>query len=135
MEKRAILVVEDTLDILDVIGLLLEQEGYTVYKAETCALAFDLLEKHPIDLIVTDLMLPGMTGLEFIHKVRRVANYDFVPVVAMSAYEERYLTVAAQAGATRILHKPEDLDLLVPTVNQLLQERASRCSQSASASP
>ena len=80
-------------------------------------------------------MLPGMTGLEFIHKVRRVANYDFVPVVAMSAYEERYLTVAAQAGATRILHKPEDLDLLVPTVNQLLQERASRCSQSASASP
>ena len=135
MEKRAILVVEDTLDILDVIGLLLEQEGYTVYKAETCSLAFDLLENHPIDLIVTDLMLPGMTGLEFIHKVRRVANYDFVPVVAMSAYEERYLTVAAQAGATRILHKPEDLDLLVPTVNQLLQERASRCSQSASASP
>ncbi|HEY9232135.1 MAG TPA: response regulator [Blastocatellia bacterium] len=134
MEKRAILVVEDTLDILDVIGLLLEQEGYTVYKAETCSLAFDLLEKHPIDLIVTDLMLPGMTGLEFIHKVRRVANYDFVPVVAMSAYEEKYLTVAAQAGATRILHKPEDLDLLVPTVNQLLQDRASCCSQSARAS-
>ncbi|MFL6273912.1 MAG: response regulator [Blastocatellia bacterium] len=135
MKQRAILVVEDTPDILDIVSLLLEQEGYTVHRAETCAVAFDLLQKHYIDLIITDLMLPGMTGLEFIHKVRRVANYDFVPVVAMSAFEQKYLTVAAQAGATRILHKPEDLDLLVPTVNQLLQEHDRRLPQSASATP
>ena len=135
MKQRAILVVEDTPDILDIVSLLLEQEGYTVHRAETCTVAFDLLQKHYIDLIITDLMLPGMTGLEFIHKVRRVANYDFVPVVAMSAFEQKYLTVAAQAGASRILHKPEDLDLLVPTVNQLLQEHDRRLPQSASATP
>ena len=133
MKQRAILVVEDTPDILDIVSLLLEHEGYTVYRAETCAIAFDLLQKHRIDLIITDLMLPGMTGLEFIHKIRRVANYDFVPVVAMSAFEQKYLTVAAQAGATRILHKPEDLDLLVPTVNQLLQENGLRLPRSAGA--
>ncbi|HJQ23956.1 MAG TPA: response regulator [Blastocatellia bacterium] len=133
MEKQAILVVEDTPDILDVVCLLLEQEGYTAHRAATCSQAFGLLQQHRIDLIITDLMLPEMTGLEFIHKVRRVANYDFVPVVAMSAFEQKYLTVAAQAGATRILHKPEDLDLLVPTVNQLLQDRGSRFRQSTGA--
>lgn len=133
MEKKAILVIEDTPDILDVVCLLLEQEGYTAYRAAMCAQAFEILQQHRIDLIITDLMLPEMTGLEFIHKVRRVANYDFVPVIAMSAFEHKYLMVAAQAGAARILHKPEDLDLLVPTVNQLLQDRASHSTQSAGA--
>jgi two-component system response regulator VicR len=134
MGQRSILVVEDTPDILDIVCLLLEQEGYCVYKAECCSLAFDVLTNHRIDLIITDLMLPGMTGLEFIHKVRRVVNYDFIPVVAMSAFDHKYLTAAAQAGATKILHKPEDLDLLVPTVNQLLQESAGHFNQSAFAS-
>ena len=74
-----------------------------------------------------------MTGLEFIHKVRRVMNYDFIPVVAMSAFDHKYLAAASQAGAAKILHKPEDLDLLVPTVNQLLQEPGRRLPQSAGA--
>ena len=134
MGKGSILVVEDMPDILEIVSLLLEQEGYAVYRAESCPLAFDLLEKHPIDLIITDLNLPGMTGLEFIRKIRRVANYDLISVVAMSAFDQKYLSAAAQAGATRILHKPEDLDLLVPTVSQLLQERANPFGQSVSAS-
>jgi len=134
MREAAILVVEDTPDILDVVCLLLEQEGYRVYKAECCDAAFDVLANHQIQLIITDLMLPGMTGLEFIHKVRRVANYDLIPVVAMSAFDQKYLAAAAQAGAIRILHKPEDLDLLVATVNQLMQERTGRSNHSASVS-
>ena len=133
MREAAILVVEDTPDILDVVCLLLEHEGYRVYKAECCATAFDVLANHQIQLIITDLMLPGMTGLEFIHKVRRVANYDLIPVVAMSAFDQKYLAAAAQAGAIKILHKPEDLDLLVATVNQVLQERAGHPNHSASA--
>jgi CheY-like chemotaxis protein len=134
MGKRSILVVEDTPDILDVVCLLLEQEGYSVYKAECCSLAFDILENHHVDLIITDLMLPEMTGLEFIHKVRRVVNYDLIPVVAMSAFDHKYLTAAAHAGAIKILHKPEDLDQLVPTVNDLLQDNANSFNQSAFAS-
>ena len=133
MGQASILIVEDTPDILDVVGMLLEQEGYTVYKAESCARGFDILSKNRVDLIITDLMLPGMTGLEFIHKVRRVVNYDLIPVVAMSAFDHKYLTAAAQAGATRILHKPEDLDQLVPTVNQLMRDSAAGFGQSQSA--
>ncbi|MEN3330691.1 MAG: two-component system, sensor histidine kinase and response regulator [Blastocatellia bacterium] len=134
MGRGSILVVEDTPDILDVVCLLLEQEGYSVYNAECCSRAFDVLANHEVDLIITDLMLPEMTGLEFIHKVRRVMNYDFIPVVAMSAFDHKYLAAAAQAGAVKILHKPEDLDLLVPTVNQLLRDNANRFNQSAFAS-
>jgi CheY-like chemotaxis protein len=133
MGQGSILIVEDTPDILEVVGMLLEQEGYAVYKAESCALAFDILSKNHVDLIITDLMLPGMTGLEFIHKVRRVVNYDLIPVVAMSAFDHKYLTAAAQAGAARILHKPEDLDQLVPTVNQLMRDNDAGFGQSQSA--
>ena len=125
MQEGAILIVEDTRDILDVLCMLLEQEGYVVYKAECCDSAFEILSKHQVDLIITDLMLPGMTGLEFIHKVRRVVNYDLIPVVAMSAFDHKYLSAAAQAGAIRILHKPEDLDQLVPIVQQLIRRGAA----------
>src|SRR5262249_54508156 len=120
-------------DILDVVCLLLEHEGYTVYRAECCSLAFEALANQQIDLIITDLMLPGMTGLEFIHKVRRVTNYDLIPVVAMSAFDQKYLTAAAQAGAAKMLHKPEDLDQLVATVNYLLRNRPGHRETSQSA--
>jgi two-component system, sensor histidine kinase and response regulator len=133
MGKAAILVVEDTPDILEIVCLLLEQEGYNVYRAEYCSLAFEILADHQVDLIITDLMLPGMTGLEFIHKVRRVANYDFIPVVAMSAFDQKYLAAAAQAGATKVLHKPEDLDQLIPTVNHLLRDHPGHFNQQQSA--
>lgn len=133
MRKATILVVEDTPDILEIVCLLLEQEGYSVYRAEYCSLAFEILTNQQIDLIITDLMLPGMTGLEFIHKVRRVTNYDFIPVVAMSAFDQKYLTAAAQAGATKILHKPEDLDQLIPIVNHLLRDRLGHVNQMQSA--
>ena len=125
MQRQAILIVEDTQDILEVLCMLLEHEGYVVYKADCCASAFEVLSTNHIDLIITDLMLPEMTGLEFIHKVRRVVNYDLIPVVAMSAFDHKYLSAAAQAGATRILHKPEDLDQLIPIVQQLMHNNAA----------
>jgi DNA-binding NtrC family response regulator len=49
----------------------------------------------------------------------------------MSAFDHKYLTAAAQAGAIKILHKPEDLDLLVTTVNDLLRDKTNHFNQSA----
>ena len=67
-------------------------------------------------------MIPEITGLEFIHQIRRVSNHDRVPIIAMSAYDWTYLAAAVGAGAVTALHKPEDLDILVKTINQVLAE-------------
>lgn len=130
MAEGSILVVEDTADILELVCLHLEREGYSVYRAACCSSAFDVLSKYRIDLIITDLMLPEMTGLEFIYRVRRVVSYDRVPVIAMSAFDQKYLSAAMQAGAARILHKPEELDQLLPAVNQVLQQSGNNGEQS-----
>jgi CheY-like chemotaxis protein len=120
MPEATVLIIEDNPDILDAVRLMLEQEGFKVATAENCSIALDYLASNQPDVIVTDLMIPEMTGLEFIHQLRRVANYDRIPVIAMSAYDQYYLVAAIAAGAVTALQKPEDLDILVETINQVL---------------
>lgn len=123
MSKGTVLVIEDNRDILDAMRLLLEQDEFTVITAENCSTGIDDLAFYQPDVILTDLMLPEMTGLEFIRLVRRVANYDHIPIVAISAYDKTYLIAAIAAGAECALHKPEDLDSLVKTINQVLERK------------
>jgi len=99
---------------------MLEMEGFTVIATEDCATALNHLMMAKPDVILTDLMMPDMTGLEFIHQMRRVTNYDPIPIIAMSAYDKTYLAAAIVAGATTALHKPEDMEILVDTVKEVL---------------
>jgi CheY-like chemotaxis protein len=125
MAKAAILVIEDNLDILEAIRLLLRREGFNVITAKNSLEGFEHLNRQRIDLILTDLMMPEMTGLEFIHKVRRIAGFDHIPIIAMSAYDKTYLAAAIVAGAETALHKPEDMDVLVSTVVEVLNNHRS----------
>jgi DNA-binding response OmpR family regulator len=120
MHEATILVIEDNRDILDAIRLLLEREGFAVVTAENCPTALNYLAQYSPDLILTDLMIPELTGLEFIHHIRRICNYDRVPIIAMSAYDQMYLEAAIKAGAVTALHKPEDIDILVKTIKAVL---------------
>ena len=120
MSKGDILIIEDNRDILDAVRLMLEGEGFTVIAKEDCATAMNYLMENKPDVIVTDLMIPEMTGLEFIHQMRRITNYDRIPIIAMSAYDRTYLAAAVAAGAIKALHKPEDMDILVDAVKEAL---------------
>jgi CheY-like chemotaxis protein len=122
MSPATVLVIEDNLDILETVSALLERGGFKVVTAVDCAKATDYLSQNRPDVILTDLMTPEMNGLEFIHHVRRISNLDRVPIVAMSAYDQTYLAAAVGAGAVTALHKPEDLDVLVSTIKQVLAE-------------
>jgi CheY-like chemotaxis protein len=123
MSKGKVLLIEDNREILDAVRLTLEFEGFTVITAEDGLTALECLNKHRPDVILTDLMMPEMTGLEFIHQVRRIANYDLIPIIAISAYDKTYLAAAICAGAIAALHKPEDMDILVDTVNEVLPRK------------
>ena len=121
MRKSSVLIIEDNDDIRIPIGVMLENEGFTVFSARDCSSAFELMARQQPDLILTDLLMPEMTGLELIRQLRRTSGYTDVPIVAMSAYDKSYLAAAVLAGANAALHKPEDLDNLVETINESLR--------------
>jgi CheY-like chemotaxis protein len=120
MSKATVLVIDDNRDILDVVRLQLEAEGFSVILAQDCASAFDCLSLYGPDIVVTDLFIPEINGLEFILYLRRVSNYDRIPVIAMSAYDRTYLDAAVKAGAVDAFHKPEEMDRLPQAIVKAL---------------
>jgi two-component system, sensor histidine kinase and response regulator len=121
MGNGAILIIEDNKDIRVPISIMLGNEGFDVFEAEDCRGAFDRLADEPPDLILTDLLMPEMTGLEFIRQIRRTSGLLDIPIIAMSAYDPSYLAAAVLAGANAALHKPEDMDKLVETIKEVLR--------------
>jgi DNA-binding response OmpR family regulator len=55
--------------------------------------------------------------------VRRISNHDLTPIIAISAFDQRYLAAAIMAGADAALHKPEDVERLIQTINEVLSRK------------
>src|ERR1019366_5572671 len=83
-EKATILVVEDEAKMRRLLELQLGEEGFTVHSAADAETGLQLLVREKPDLVVTDLRLPGMSGLEFLQAVKRVNAA--LPVVIMTAH-------------------------------------------------
>jgi two-component system, NtrC family, response regulator AtoC len=104
-----ILLVDDDAAITTVLGSLLKQEGLSALVASSGNEALALLEKHPIDVVVTDLRMPGMDGMALLQRV--VRGWPDVPVIVLSAHGTVALAVdAMKAGAADFLTKPFDRD-------------------------
>lgn len=123
-KKDRILVVDDDGDACELIAMVLGQAGYAVAKAVDGFEALAITTAHHPDLILTDLQMPGMNGLELIHRVRAV-NAG-VPVVLTTGAETKDLCTAAEAyGAVACLEKPINLDQLLWTIDAALACRPS----------
>lgn len=118
MASSRILVIDDEEDIRDVARLLLESAGYAVVCAEDGRAALREIERSPVDLVITDMLMPEMDGVELINEVRR-RNPDQA-VVAMSggghAPKESYLQIAHLCGAQVLLPKPFNREQLLRAV-------------------
>ncbi|HKG21856.1 MAG TPA: response regulator [Blastocatellia bacterium] len=120
MRKASILVAEDNVDVLDSLRRLLELEGFSVITADNCSTALEQISQFKPNVILTDLGMPGMTGLEFIYTLRRTSSVAHVPIIAISAHSKKYLSAALDAGADIALHKLEGFDTLLEAINRLL---------------
>lgn len=121
MAKAAplILLVDDDAAITTVLGSLLKQEGLSVVTAASGAEALALLEKQPVDLVITDQRMPGLDGMGLLRRVAQ-ASPD-VPVVVLSAHGTVALAVdAMKAGAADFLTKPFDRDEVLFVVKKAL---------------
>jgi two-component system, chemotaxis family, chemotaxis protein CheY len=115
MSDGTILVVEDDVDIRECYQSLLEREGYRVTTAQNGQEALDVLSREHPSLILLDLMMPVMSGPEFLEAMRLDSNSFDIPVVIVSAYGE---LADATAGVAGFLRKPVDLPALLGTVRR-----------------
>ena len=124
-EKAAILVVEDEAKMRRLLELHLGDEGFAVHSAADAETGLQLLAREKPDLVVTDLRLPGMSGLEFLQAVKRVNAA--LPVVVMTAYGTVESAVEAmKIGASDYVTKPFSLDELVLVIRKELDSQRLR---------
>jgi DNA-binding response OmpR family regulator len=122
--RRSVLVVEDEKNIRDLVCLHLGVEGYTCVAAATGTEALELAGRQPFDLIVLDLMLPGVDGLSVCRAVRRGTVNRDVPILMLTARrEESDKVLGLDSGADDYLTKPFGVRELLARVRALLRRR------------
>ena len=133
MSNGRILIVEDNPDIREVLSLLLHEQGFEVFTAKDSTSGYEKLLRHEPDLVITDLMLPDYSGLEFIRWVRQKAGLADLPIIAMTSFENGYLVAAQHLGADIVIRKPEGFDDLTEAINAVMKQkpRPQGCTPSA----
>jgi CheY-like chemotaxis protein len=115
-----ILIVEDNPDGREVLAAILEFEGFDVVTAEDGYQGIlQALMERP-DLIITDLNMPLLDGIQMINRLRSRPEFAALPIIAVTAYTEGMVQWALKAGADRAVRKPIDFDPLVDAVKTLL---------------
>jgi len=105
--KNTVLVVDDESDILEMLQYNLVKEGYEVLLANDGQMAINLAKEHLPDLILLDVMMPKMDGIETCRRLREVAKLKNTYIVFLTAREEEFTEIAAfEAGANDYLTKP-----------------------------
>lgn len=126
MLKNKILIVEDDKDIARLIQYNLDKAGHACEIAVTGEAALALLERQPVDLIILDVMLPGVDGLEVCRSVKQNPERRHIPVMMLTAKgEEVDRVVGLELGAEDYLVKPFSPREMVLRVKVLLRRAAS----------
>ncbi|MBF2046220.1 hybrid sensor histidine kinase/response regulator [Leptolyngbya sp. NK1-12] len=121
-----ILAVDDSPDNLFLIQTILDDKGYEITLAENGQSALAQIEKNPPDLILLDVMMPGMDGYEVTRRVRaNQARLGFIPILLITAHQQSSVVEGLDAGADDFIRKPVDMDELLARVRSLLRLKHS----------
>ncbi len=119
--KKRILLVDDDPQFIETISELLRLKEYDVLTALDCLTAIDILQDHPIDVLITDIVMPNYDGLELIITVRE--QFNNLKIIAISGGgkidKKTYLMMAKGLRADAVLEKPflcSELDTLIKSL-------------------
>jgi two-component system alkaline phosphatase synthesis response regulator PhoP len=120
--SKKILIVEDERDVVKLLRYNLEKEGFRVAAVTDGSLALAEMRREEADLVILDLMLPGMDGLEICRQLRRHDKYSSVPILMLTARsEEADRVVGLELGADDYVTKPFSMRELIARVRALLR--------------
>jgi CheY-like chemotaxis protein len=118
---KTILLVEDTAPLAENISDVLENFGFQVTIAVNGSEALMMLDSVKPDLIITDVLMPVMNGIEFIKKVREIPAYNVLPIIILSARATATdIERGKSAGANWYLTKPCSAEELIDTINKII---------------
>lgn len=132
MTAPRILVVEDDPQIQELLNYNLGKEGFVVLSVQSGEAGLQVLDKEPVDLIILDLMLPGMDGMTFCRRTKSLSATQHIPVVMLTAKsEETDIVAGLDIGADDYIPKPFSPRLLVARVRAVLRRAAIHPTETA----
>jgi len=124
MKKEKILIVDDEADILEIVGYNLKKEGFEVYTAENGKKAIEIAIEINPDLIILDVMMPEMDGMETCYQMRNIPALKDTLVTFLSARGEDYSQIAGfDAGADDYITKPVKPRVLISKIKAILRRK------------
>jgi adenylate cyclase len=127
VQRSRILVVDDNASNRDLLSRRLQRQGHIVLQAEDGTVALALIEKEPPDLVLLDLMMPGISGYDVLNSLKNDTRYREIPVIMISALSELDSIVRCiEAGADDYLAKPFDPVLLRARVSSSIEKKHLR---------
>ncbi len=118
--KPLILAIDDEHNIRDLLKYTLEPHDMEVITAENGRAAITILENEDVDVIITDLLMPSMTGLALIRELKK--RKSSIPIIIITAYSNSDMVQEiVKEGVFRLIEKPLDFEILVPIVKSALE--------------
>ncbi|THU40804.1 response regulator [Niastella caeni] len=118
--NKTVLIVDDSDFVVQMIRFTLEQEGYTTLAGIDGKDALKHFDGQHIDLVITDLNMPNMDGLDLINSIRLQAAYHHIPIVLFDSHNTNDADYLKRSGATALLSKDLVSEQLVSTVKQMI---------------
>jgi two-component system response regulator PilR (NtrC family) len=123
--RPRVLVVDDERSMRELLAIVLRREGYEVQLAENGRTAIALLERDPVDLLISDIKMPDMSGVDLLRAAKRIDPH--VLAIMITAFASTQTAVEAmRLGACDYLSKPFDVDLLKMKVREKIETRQLR---------
>lgn len=122
MLKKKILIVDDEEHILELIKFNLEKNGFEVLSSDNGEDCISILESNSVDLLVLDLMLPGMDGIDVCKEIRKIDKLNNLPIIMLTAKgEETDRILGLELGADDYITKPFSVRELVARIKAVLR--------------
>lgn len=119
--SKSILIVDDSASIREILRYSLEFKGYAIQEAQDGKEGWEMLQQQPFDLVISDLAMPNMNGVELLQKIRSEHNNPDLPLILCTAEDvgggEEYI----KKGANRLIKKPLSPKELLEFVTELLE--------------
>jgi CheY-like chemotaxis protein len=126
-EEYTLLVVDDNDENRDVLSRRLLKKGFQVLAAAGGRRALELIDSHPVDLVLLDIMMPGMTGIEVLEELRKTRSAAELPIIMATAKtDSEDIVQALESGANDYVTKPIDFPVVLARVQAQLRLKKSK---------